>query len=46
MHVCEKTTHISAEVLYQAMTCAVGPASYVVNASDLKAVTAGNVLCK
>jgi len=24
----------------------VGPASYVVNASDLKAVTAGNVLCK
>ena len=25
---------------------AVGPASYVVNASDLKAVTAGNVLCK
>ena len=25
---------------------AVGPARYVVNASDLKAVTAGNVLCK
>jgi len=25
---------------------AVGPASYVVNASDLKAVTTGNVLCK
>jgi len=25
---------------------AVGPASYVVNASDLKAVTAGNALCK
>ena len=25
---------------------AVGPASYVVNASDLKAVTTGNVRCK
>ena len=24
----------------------VGPASYVVNASDLKAVTTGNILCK
>ena len=30
---------------YRSGKRSIGPASYVVNASDLKAVTAGNVLC-